>query len=318
VKPSEAHVFASLPLGDAEQRALDGLLDTLEVQHHGAILGVLVYGSCLRSGDIFDGLIDLYLLCSRYRKAYSRAVPAVANWLLPPNVFYARHASGERMLRSKVSVISLADFQHVCGPGRFESYFWGRFAQPVALARVGDERTRDTIAGALQSASQTLLRRSLPVLPARGAVTDLWVDALQLSYATELRTERPGRTRELVSAADDFYLNAAIRAAGTDAVASSLTIDLSVSPAEYRHTMSSRQRFRGRLSWASRRVLGKSLSIVRLVKALFTFQGGLDYIAWKLERHSGETIEIPARVRRRPLIHAWGFFWGLYRRGIFK
>ena len=57
---------------------------------------------------------------------------------------------------------------------------------------------------------------------------------------------------------------------------------------------------------------------MRLVKALFTFEGGLDYIAWKLERHSGEKIDIPDRVRRAPLIFLWGFFWDLYRRGIFK
>jgi hypothetical protein len=72
------------------------------------------------------------------------------------------------------------------------------------------------------------------------------------------------------------------------------------------------------LAWAMRRGLGKLLSILRLVKALFTFDGGLDYIAWKLERHSGVEIRIPDKVRRAPLIHLWGFFWGLYRRGIFK
>ena len=60
------------------------------------------------------------------------------------------------------------------------------------------------------------------------------------------------------------------------------------------------------------------MSVARLVKALFTFEGGLDYIAWKLERHSGQPVVIPDKVRRAPLIHLWGFFWGLYRRGIFK
>ena len=57
---------------------------------------------------------------------------------------------------------------------------------------------------------------------------------------------------------------------------------------------------------------------MRLVKALFTFEGGLDYIAWKLERHSGQVVEIPERVRRRPLLHIWGFAWQLRRRGVFK
>ena len=36
-----------------------------------------------------------------------------------------------------------------------------------------------------------------------------------------------------------------------------------------------------------------ALSVLRLLKALFTFEGGLDYIAWKLERHSGQRIEVP-------------------------
>jgi hypothetical protein len=55
-----------------------------------------------------------------------------------------------------------------------------------------------------------------------------------------------------------------------------------------------------------------------LIKALFTFEGGLDYVAWKLERHSGQPVHVPTRVRRYPLIFVWGFFWQLYRRGLFR
>ena len=63
---------------------------------------------------------------------------------------------------------------------------------------------------------------------------------------------------------------------------------------------------------------GKLLSVARLLKALVTFEGGLDYIAWKLERHSGVPVDIPDRVRRYPLIFIWGLFWKLYRRGVFR
>ncbi len=59
------------------------------------------------------------------------------------------------------------------------------------------------------------------------------------------------------------------------------------------------------------------MSILRLVKALFTFEGGIDYIVWKLQRHSGQEIIVPDKVRRYPLVFSWGFFWRLYRRGIF-
>jgi hypothetical protein len=73
-----------------------------------------------------------------------------------------------------------------------------------------------------------------------------------------------------------------------------------------------------RVGWTVRTVQGKFLSLARLIKALFTFDGGLDYIAWKLERHSGVHIEIPKRVRRYPLIFIWGLFLDLYRRGVFR
>jgi hypothetical protein len=86
----------------------------------------------------------------------------------------------------------------------------------------------------------------------------------------------------------------------------------------YHSRVSGARRLATKLAWSLRQGQGKLLSVARLVKALFTFEGGLDYIAWKLERHSGQHIVIPDKVRRAPLIHLWGFFLGLYRRGIFK
>jgi len=87
---------------------------------------------------------------------------------------------------------------------------------------------------------------------------------------------------------------------------------------DYRTEIPSLRRLRNRVGWKIRAVQGKLLSLARLIKALFTFEGGLDYIAWKLERHSGVHVDIPERVRRYPLIFVWGLFWDLYRRGIFR
>ena len=67
-----------------------------------------------------------------------------------------------------------------------------------------------------------------------------------------------------------------------------------------------------------RTVSGKFLALARILKASITFDGGLDYIVWKLARHSGREIEIPERVRRHPALHMWGFFWRLYRAGVFR
>ena len=97
---------------------LQAMLDTLRDKHNDAVCAVLVYGSCLRSGDIYDGLLDLYLVCDDYRSAYPGVLPAAANWLLPPNVFYAQQTGAEQTLRAKVTVISLADFRRGCSRQR--------------------------------------------------------------------------------------------------------------------------------------------------------------------------------------------------------
>jgi hypothetical protein len=300
----------------ATDPALGQLLEQLQARHHGAICATLLYGSCLRSGDIYDGLLDLYLVCDSYRAAYRRPLLAAANWLLPPNVFYAESRLGDKTLRSKVTVISLRDFRRGCSRAWFESYIWGRFAQPTRILHSRDQQTRTAIENCLLQAAHTLLRNSLPALPAEGPVTTLWEQALALSYGTELRTERPGRATELARSAQDFY------AALAKHHAPSLGLDFTVYDSgvelRYRSRVGGAQRRATQLAWILRRGQGKVLSIMRLVKALFTFEGGLDYIAWKLERHSGEIIVIPDKVRRAPLIHLWGFFWGLYRRGIFK
>ncbi len=194
----------------ASDPTLAALLAQLNARFHGAICCTLVYGSCLRSGDIYDGLLDLYLICDSYRAAYRRPLLAAANWLLPPNVFYAeqRPAGGAvegQTLRSKVTVISLRDFQRGCSPAWFESYIWGRFAQPTRILYARDEQLRAQVEAALAGAARTLLQNALPALPPEGSLSTLWEQALALSYATELRTERSGRAQELVQSSRDFY-----------------------------------------------------------------------------------------------------------------
>lgn len=305
----------------ASDPTLAALMEQLQVRHHGAICSTLVYGSCLRSGDIYDGLLDLYLICDSYRAAYQRSLPAAANWLLPPNVFYAEQngvgeAAAGKTLRSKVTVISLRDFRRGCSTAWFESYIWGRFAQPTCILYARNEQLRTQMESALILAAHTLLRNALPALPPQGSLAALWEQSLGLSYATELRTERSGRARELAQYSRDFYT------ALTRHHASSLGYGFELHQLNeewhYRCQIGALKRNTTRLAWALRRGQGKLLSVARVVKGLFTFEGALDWLAWKLERHSGEEIHIPDKVRRAPLIHMWAFFWSLYRRGIFK
>jgi hypothetical protein len=310
-------VTGELPLTAADaDRVLATLSQQLRERHHGAVNSVLLYGSCLRGGDIFDGLVDLYLVCDSYRSAYAGRGLALLNWLLPPNVFYTELEYGGKTLRSKYALLSTADFRRGCSTRWFESYLWGRFAQPIQIVYCRDRSSRETVEQCLLQASRTFLQRALPCLPASGPVFDLWRGALALSYATELRSERSSRAAELAQASRGHFETVTRRLQGA------LDFPFSVYESEqtlyYRADVPAKQRVSGRLGWFLRRVYGKLMSVLRLLKGLFTFDGGIDYVAWKLARHSGQEVVVPDRVRRYPLLFMWGFFWRLYRRGAFR
>ena len=72
------------------------------------------------------------------------------------------------------------------------------------------------------------------------------------------------------------------------------------------------------MEWMVRSWQGKLLSVLRLLKGTLTFRGGLDYILWKIERHSGVKIEVPPRLRRWPLLATCVIFWRLYRQGAYR
>jgi hypothetical protein len=296
--------------------ALNALVDALLERHGKAVNAILFYGSCLRSGDLFDGLVDLYLIVDNYTAFYARKTRALANWLLPPNVFYTEIRVAGRVMRAKYAVISSADLRNGTSRRWFHSYLWGRFTQPTALAWHRDEAARRLIETSFVSARRTFLERVLPRLPATGRVRDLWQRGLQLSYGAELRAESAGRSAELTAAALDYY--AAVTREAVAALRYPLSLEGNGADMRYHAAVPGLSRWLSRPGWLLRTVQGKLLSVARLLKALFTFEGGLDYIAWKLERHSGQHIEIPQRVRRYPLIFVWGLFWRLYRRGVFR
>ena len=86
----------------------------------------------------------------------------------------------------------------------------------------------------------------------------------------------------------------------------------------YTTHVSATRRFAAGAAWRTRRLTGKLMSTARWFKALATFEGGLDYAAWKLERHSGVKIHVSEKMRRRPWLYVWGELIRLYRRGVLR
>ena len=66
--------------------------------------------------------------------------------------------------------------------------------------------------------------------------------------------------------------------------------------------------------WRRRARLGKPLNLLRLAKATTTFDGAADYAAWKLQRHTGITLEVTPFRARHPLLAAPGALFELWRK----
>jgi hypothetical protein len=300
------------PLGGAALALVEAILR----RHGRAAAAVLFYGSCLRRADptaAEDPVYDFYLLVDGYRQAYEGRLAALANATLPPNVFYLEEPWGGRTLRAKYAIISLPQFRRALSPRAFHSYFWARFAQPVRLAYARDAERRAVVVDALTDAVVTLAARACDVAGDRFTPAEFWSRAFAATYAAELRAEGADRARLIYEVDRERYdglTETALRAAGFDV---RTTADGRLAVAATAHARRS-----AAVAWWFRRLVGKLLSILRLTKGVFTFDGGVDYILWKIERHSGVKATATPWQRRHPLLAAPGLAWRLYRRGAFR
>jgi hypothetical protein len=250
-----------------------------------AARAVLFYGSCLRQQQLDGLMLDFYLIVSGYREAYGRSWLAVANRLVPPNVFYFEHDG----LHAKYAVLSEADFHRMNGPETRSVSVWARFAQPARLVWTAGTKSEEQAIDAVSRAIPTLLGAAVPTAQTSSEPLDVWRHAFALTYSAELRAERTGRSGSVVDADPDRYRR--FTRAGLAAAKAQDS------------------------SWARRRLEGKMLSVLRLAKASATFAGGADYIAWKINRHAGTDIILKPWQRRFPLLAAISLLPRLLRSG---
>ena len=198
----------------------------------------------------------------------------------------------------------------------FHSYLWGRFCQPTALLYARNDEVARLVQEGFAQSVLTFMRRVLPRVNANFTARQMWRRGLELSYRAELRAERPEKRAGLFDAAPDYYEN--ITRIAMNAVVFRVECVYRTGGISYRVRIPAGIRFLSRLTWGLRSIQGKLLSVLRLLKAMATFEGGVDYILWKIERHSGVTVDIEPRLRRRPLLAMWVLSWRLYRRGGFR
>ena len=299
---TELRELVAQELGQPVDPRVAAMAETIAQKHRGASRAVLFYGSCLRQQRLDGLMLDFYLIVSDYRAAYAERWLAIANRLIPPNVFYVEHDG----LAAKYAVLSEADFAHECSPDAWTVSTAARFAQPSRLAWSADDAAADRMTEIVSRAAPTLLDWVLPV-SGDGNPQDLWKHAFKLTFGAELRAEGADRSAAIVDADSDRYYQFGLRALQSIA-------DLHPGPDPAKTHLLMRPDRMGRW-WKRKQWKGKAYSIVRLAKASFTFAGGADYIAWKINRHAGTQIELKPWQRRWPLLAAISLLPRLLRSG---
>jgi hypothetical protein len=251
------------------------MADSLRDKLGESVVAILAYGSCLRGVSASESLIDFYVLV---RSASDVSTSRLAQWacrVIPPNVYYGETHAGSVSLRCKYAVLPLDQFAQWMRPQTANPYFWARFAQPTAIVYAVDHETNLRLRSALAMALRTAYAHAKGI-PGAGKDPQLtWQLLFENTYATELRSERPERARDVVNANRDYFQTAGLLLADEPAIQS---------------------------AWWQRRMTGRLWSVSRLVKAAFTFTGGADYLAWKVERHSGHKITLTEWQRRHPVL----------------
>jgi len=243
-------------------------------------------------GDI---LFDFYVIGESYETLYPSRLHRIANRLIPPNVFYWEETTPFGVLRAKYAVLSLTHFQKLAAPSTFHSYFWARFAQPSRIINAPGAM-KEALRDCLAQAATTFCVAAAGLISPPFSAGDLWRTGLGASYRAELRAENPDRVRRLVESYGDWPERITAPALTLGGV------PCSRDPAG-ELTLASAAKRTG-AAWRLRAIAGGALSVIRLLKATQTFDGGVDYIVWKIKRHSGIDVPVKDWERRHSLIAA--------------
>lgn len=291
------HNLVAAELAQPVDPRVSAMAAALAAQYPNAARAVLFYGSCLRAQQLDGQMLDFYLIVSNYEAAYGKSWLTIANRLIPPNVFPFRHGD----LAAKYAMLSESDFARECGSAARSVSVWARFSQPSRLVWVAGPTSRIAAVASIAAAAPTLLRLTLPLKDVvRTDILGLWKRGFSLTYQAELRAERNDRSASIVDADPDRYGRLGEAALQHIGMAQLPTANEAAS------------------QWKRLQRHGKLLSVLRLAKASFTFAGGIDYLAWKVSRHSGQPVAIRPWHRRAPLVAALVLLPRLLARGAIR
>lgn len=270
--------------------------ERLAAESRDGVLGVLFYGSNLRTGAL-EGVLDFYVL--------TEGAVESGIW---PRVSYHEWDTQGPTLRAKVATMTLATFAAAAAGRLVDTTIWARFVQPSALVLSRDQQVADAIGDAVAQAARTASRLAVALGPSSGTPDDYWRALFRATYAAEFRVEKAGREDSILAANRAHFEGLLPLALEAQGIAFTREPDGTIHP----HMAPARRATLHRW-WSRRRRLGKPYNLVRLVRASTTFEGAARYAAWKVERHTGVPVVLTPWREKHPVLAAPGVLWQVWR-----
>lgn len=302
--------------GPGERHLTEALLQATD----GRMRSVLLFGSRLvgASPDPYSAF-DFVVVVEDYEDFYRRLVQAghhprsprtlaALARVLPPNIvpFTPGRRGGRDGSHSpegpvaKCMIYSRAHLARALGPRARDHFLKGRMMQRVAILHARTGQDRREVEQLLSAARLEAPRWVAPWLEGSFTPADFARRMLQVSYGGEVRPESRDRVEEVFEVQREW-----MEATYGEVLSEQVRRGALVREADGRYRL---VRPPGRLARLGTRLYfmrSKVRATLRWGKHVLTFPDWLGYIQRKVERRTGQRVELTARERKYPLIFLW-------------
>jgi hypothetical protein len=267
------------------------LVDIILSRYEDNVEAVLFYGSCLRNNVFVDNVADFYVIVKDLNFNKNIFI-RLLNHLFPPNVYYLETTHGGDILRAKYGIFSFDQFRDMASMNAFHPYLWARLVQPMKLVYVKDDAVKNKIVRSIYTAILTLTTNVIPLIKDPFDLQEFWLKAFSLTYKTEIRPEGKKNIVNIYNTNKEYLTCLA------ENILDKLPYPIekfSTQSNSYSYSIKIRKliKFLHLIKWCLRIVYGKILSVMRLLKSLFTFNNAFEYGFYKLSKHT-PNVKIPS------------------------
>ena len=303
---------ASRALSKGDDADLAAAVEQLAVASEGALDGLVFFGS-RRTGAAKANVwsaYDVFVVVPSYRPFYEAMrrsglsgkeagfLSLISRWL-PPTQYSIRFE--DSAVHFKAAVIRTDTLHRETSSRRLDHFCAGRLFQPSRILFARDESLRTALVDDLVSAHAETWGWSRSWLPAAFNAGGYGRNALEVSMSWEIRPEPPGRAEALWAAQEQEQTPV------FEALLSALAARGEIVPeaAAGRWRLARRVDELETFRWKTYFRRSMIRSTARWLKHVLSFEGWLDYVLRKVNRHGGETVELSEHERRWPLIFLW-------------